>query len=58
MDWGIYLTVVDYAQEKSASIHMPRIGCGFVSGHWEEIEPIITGSVVSKDVEVFVYDLD
>ncbi|BBM00172.1 macro domain-containing protein [Microbulbifer sp. GL-2] len=50
--------VADYAQEKSASIHMPRIGCGLAGGQWEEIEPIITGSVVSKGVEVFVYDLD
>jgi O-acetyl-ADP-ribose deacetylase (regulator of RNase III) len=40
-----------------ASVHMPRIGCGLGGGTWEEIEPIITETLVHSGVDVTVYDL-
>lgn len=49
--------VADFALSKSASVHMPRIGCGLAGGTWEEIEPIIKECLTSKGIEVFVYDL-
>lgn len=49
--------IADYALKKTASVHMPRIGCGLAGGTWNEIEPIITDCLTSKGVEVFVYDL-
>ncbi|WKD51139.1 macro domain-containing protein [Microbulbifer spongiae] len=51
------MQVADYALEKAASVHMPRIGCGLAGGTWEEIEPIVLESLTSKGIEVFVYDL-
>jgi len=44
------------AQEKSASVHMPRIGCGLAGGKWERIEPLIQKTLCAKDLQVFVYD--
>jgi len=40
----------------NASIHMPRIGCGLAGGKWEEVESIITKTLLKDDVEVYVYD--
>ena len=45
------------AKGSGASVHMPRIGCGLAGGRWEEIEPIILDELVSKGLEVTVYDL-
>jgi O-acetyl-ADP-ribose deacetylase (regulator of RNase III) len=44
------------AAKLGASVHMPRIGCGLAGGSWEEIEPIISDELTSKDIEVTVYD--
>jgi O-acetyl-ADP-ribose deacetylase (regulator of RNase III) len=44
------------AAELSASVHMPRIGCGLAGGRWEKIEPLIGRALIEKGVEVFVYD--
>lgn len=30
----------------SASVHLPRIGCGLAGGKWERIEPLITSTLV------------
>ena len=49
--------VADFAPEKSASVHMPRIGAGLASGKWETIEQIIKETVVALGLEVTVYDL-
>ena len=49
--------VANYALANSASVHMPRIGCGLAGGAWKEIEPIISDCLLSMKVEVFVYDL-
>lgn len=38
-------------------VHMPRIGCGLGGGSWDEIEPIINDTLVSRGIAVTVYDL-
>ena len=45
------------AVELEASIHMPRIGCGFAGGSWKTIEDIILKTINLKNIEVYVYDL-
>lgn len=50
------ITVADYAIRHNASVHMPRIGCGLAGGQWEDIEPIIKGSLIVKNISVHVYD--
>ncbi len=51
-------TLANNALELNASIHMPRIGCGLAGGKWEEVEPIIERTLLSKNVEVYIYDFD
>lgn len=47
------------ANEKDPiSVHMPRIGCGLAGGTWDKIEPIINETLISKGIEVFVYDYE
>lgn len=46
-----------HGPEHVASIHMPRIGCGLGGGTWDEIEPIITSTLISRGIPVTVYDL-
>lgn len=46
------------ATEISASIHMPRIGCGLAGGTWDKIEPIIQRTLCNGGIAVFVYDLE
>jgi O-acetyl-ADP-ribose deacetylase (regulator of RNase III) len=48
--------LTDFASEKTASVHMPRIGCGLAGGRWELIQPIIESTLASRDVPVYVYD--
>lgn len=48
--------VAQLAQQKQASVHMPRIGCGLAGGKWEEIEPIIQQELSKLGVAVYVYD--
>ena len=45
-----------FAEEKNASVHMPRIGCGLAGGTWDKIEPIINANLSEKDIDVTVYD--
>ncbi|MEU5878863.1 macro domain-containing protein [Spirillospora sp. NPDC047279] len=42
----------------NASIHMPRIGCGLSGGKWERVEPLIQDRLVTKGLDVTVYDHD
>lgn len=49
--------VTEFALTRSASVHMPRIGCGLAGGRWEEVEPIIIEEVAEKGIAVTVYDL-
>ncbi len=48
--------VARQAIEISASVHMPRIGCGLAGGKWERIEPIIETSLKNAGVDTYVYD--
>lgn len=50
--------VADAACEMEASIHMPRIGCGYGGGKWHKIEPIIQKTLVERGLRVVVYDFD
>ncbi len=47
-------SIAVYAGEHTASIHMPRIGCGLAGGSWDRIEPLIRA--VLSDFDVTVYD--
>ncbi|NLO90025.1 MAG: macro domain-containing protein [Clostridia bacterium] len=49
--------VAEKALELSASVHMPRIGCGLAGGTWDKVEPIIINVLAKKGVPVYVYDL-
>ncbi len=46
-----------WAQERGASVHMPRIGCGLAGGTWEEIEPLVERQIAARGVPATVYDL-
>lgn len=50
------IKVSDFALSNSASVHMPRIGCGLAGGKWEVVEPIILETLSERNVEVTVYD--
>ncbi|MFE2924603.1 macro domain-containing protein [Streptomyces goshikiensis] len=50
-------TLADHAVELGASVHMPRIGCGLAGGKWSRIEPLITGALCARDVDVTVYEV-
>lgn len=52
------LVVAREASERSASVHMPRIGCGLAGGRWEEVEPIIRETLGAAEVATFVYDFE
>jgi O-acetyl-ADP-ribose deacetylase (regulator of RNase III) len=54
--WSGLQTVAEKAKEITASVHMPRIGCGLAGGEWSKIEPIIYETLVKAGIEVMVYD--
>jgi O-acetyl-ADP-ribose deacetylase (regulator of RNase III) len=45
-----------FAMEKNASVHMPRIGCGLAGGTWDRIEPLIKDTLTRHNIPVTVYD--
>ncbi|MEV0731352.1 macro domain-containing protein [Polymorphospora sp. NPDC051019] len=49
--------LADQALALTASVHMPRIGCGLSGGTWSRIEPIVTRTLCERDVPVTVYDV-
>ena len=49
--------VAEVAVDQSASVHMPRIGCGLAGGRWDRIEPLIKDTLLVAGVPVYVYDL-
>ncbi|OAM91667.1 Appr-1-p processing protein [Termitidicoccus mucosus] len=49
--------IADQATRQSASVHMPRIGCGLAGGTWERIELLITRGLSSRGIPVTIYDL-
>lgn len=48
--------VAQFANEKEATVHMPRIGCGLAGGTWDKVEPLIKSSLTTKNIPVTVYD--
>lgn len=45
-----------FALDKSATVRMPRIGCGLAGGTWDQIEPLIEEALGKRSVGVWVYD--
>ena len=50
--------VRNFAIEKNATVHMPRIGCGLAGGTWDKIEPLINESLTESKIETYVYDFE
>ena len=48
--------IAQFASEKLATVHMPRIGCGLAGGSWDKIEPLIHKFLSEKEIATFVYD--
>ena len=48
--------VGQFAIDKKATVHMPRIGCGLAGGTWDKIEPLVKSSLTTKNIQVTVYD--
>ena len=46
----------DLARDRSASIHMPRIGCGEGGGRWEVISELVTNCLRARRLSATVYD--
>jgi len=42
--------ISDFASEKVASVHMPRLGAGQSGGQWETVEEIVRSTLVTDDV--------
>lgn len=49
--------VASHAKAATASVHMPRIGCGLAGGTWDQVGPLVERSLCDHDVVVWVYDL-
>ncbi|WP_339733256.1 macro domain-containing protein [uncultured Gimesia sp.] len=49
-------SVAEKAGELSASVHMPRIGCGLAGGKWNKVEPLIQQTLCTAKIDVYVYD--
>ena len=50
--------VRQFAIEKNATVHMPRIGCGLAGGTWDKIEPLIEKTLMINGIETYVYDFN
>ena len=50
--------VGQFAIEKNATVHMPRIGCGLAGGTWDKIEPLIDKTLMTNGIETYVYDFN
>lgn len=50
--------VREFAKEKKANIHMPRIGCGLAGGEWEKVEEIINMELIAHEINTTVYDFN
>lgn len=51
-------TLASEAKALTASVHMPRIGCGLAGGSWPEVEALIDQTLLAADVPVHVYDFE
>lgn len=45
------------AIRRSASVHMPRIGCGEAGGNWAVVQDLVKRTLTDHGVHVTVYDL-
>lgn len=52
-----FLSVAQFAKEKSAEVHMPRIGAGQSGGTWATVEEIVRDTLIPRGVRVTVHDL-
>ncbi len=50
--------LAEHAVRLTASVHMPRIGCGLSGGRWDRIEPLVAAALCDRDVVTTVYDHD
>lgn len=50
--------LTEHATRLSATVHMPRIGCGLAGGRWERIEPLVIAALCDRDIATTVYDHD
>lgn len=48
--------ISQFAIDKKATVHMPRIGCGLAGGTWDKIEPLVISALTTKNIPVTVYD--
>jgi O-acetyl-ADP-ribose deacetylase (regulator of RNase III) len=51
------LRVARMAGHHSATVHMPKIGCGLAGGEWERMRPIIERTLCQQGIDVTVYVL-
>jgi hypothetical protein len=49
--------ISEEAIRREATVHMPRIGTGNAGGSWDIIQDLISSSLLSSGVSVFVYSL-
>ena len=49
-------TIANKAKELSASVHMPRIGCGLAGGTWARVGAIVETKLLDAGVPTTVYD--
>jgi O-acetyl-ADP-ribose deacetylase (regulator of RNase III) len=52
------IKVAAFCLGKSATAHMPRIGCGLAGGQWSEVSRLIDEELTAKEIPVTVYDLE
>lgn len=49
--------VARHAGALSATVHMPRIGCGLAGGDWNRVSDTVHATLCARGVSVTVYDL-
>lgn len=49
--------LADFATERNATIHMPRIGSGQAGGNWDIISELVEDALCVRDLVVYVYTL-
>lgn len=64
--WMVYVSYADlytalhkvysFCSVGEFTVHMPRIGCGYGGGRWEEVEKIIAQCLDDMYVRTYVYD--
>lgn len=52
-----FTRLADFALDKGAAVHMPRIGAGLAGGDWPRIEALVQTTLVDRGVPVTIYTL-